>query len=45
MRVVDTSAWIEYLAGSPVGVLLAADLPDRTQWLVPTVVQLELRSG
>lgn len=42
MRVVDTSAWIEFLTGSAVGTSLAAELPDRTQWLVPTMVQLEL---
>jgi predicted nucleic acid-binding protein len=42
MRLVDTSAWIEWLIGSPLGVSLAAELPDRAQWLVPTLVQLEL---
>lgn len=42
MRVVDTSAWIEFLTGSPLGVSLVAELPDRTQWLVPTMVQLGL---
>ena len=42
MRLVDTSAWIEWLTGSPTGTKLAAELPDRTQWLVPTIVQLEL---
>jgi predicted nucleic acid-binding protein len=42
MRLVDTSAWIEWLIGSPLGVALAAELPDRAQWLVPTLVQLEL---
>jgi predicted nucleic acid-binding protein len=42
MRLVDTSAWIEWLIGSPVGVTLAIELPDRAQWLVPTMVQLEL---
>ena len=42
MRLVDTSAWIEWLTGSPLGVSLAAELPDRAQWLVPTLVQLEL---
>jgi predicted nucleic acid-binding protein len=35
MRLVDTSAWIEWLIGSPLGVALAAELPDRAQWLVP----------
>lgn len=42
MRVVDTSAWIEFLTGSALGTSLAAELPDRAQWLVPTMVQLEL---
>jgi predicted nucleic acid-binding protein len=42
MRLVDTSAWIEWLTGTPLGARLAADLPDRAQWLVPTIVQLEL---
>ncbi len=42
MRVVDTSAWIEFLADSPIGRTVQAELPDRSEWLVPTVVQLEL---
>ncbi len=42
MRVVDTSAWIEFLAGTALGVSLATELPDRSQWVVPTMVQLEL---
>jgi predicted nucleic acid-binding protein len=42
MRVVDTSAWIEWLAGSPTGAAVAAEIPAREAWLVPTIVQLEL---
>lgn len=42
MRLVDTSAWIEWLVGSPLGKSLDAELPEREQWLVPTIVQLEL---
>ena len=42
MRVVDSSAWIEWLIGSAVGQTIADQLPERTQWLVPTIVQLEL---
>jgi predicted nucleic acid-binding protein len=42
MRLVDTSAWIEFLTGSDLGLRLAPELPDRAQWLVPTIVQLEL---
>ena len=42
MRVVDTSAWIEWLAASPAGAILAAEIPPQEAWLVPTIVQLEL---
>ena len=42
MRVVDTSAWIEWLMASPTGKLVEASLPTREDWLVPTIVQLEL---
>jgi predicted nucleic acid-binding protein len=42
MRLVDTSAWIEWLTGSPLGLALAPELPERAEWLVPTMVQLEL---
>ncbi len=42
MRVVDTSAWIEWLVGSPLGKRLAEEIPDKTQCIVPTIVQLEL---
>lgn len=42
MRLVDTSAWIEWLIGSSVGRTLASELPERAEWLVPTIVQLEL---
>lgn len=42
MRLVDTSAWIEWLIGSSVGTRIANELPPRSQWLVPTIVQLEL---
>lgn len=42
MRLVDTSAWVEWLIGSPTGERLAAEIPERSQWLVPTIVQLEL---
>lgn len=39
---VDTSAWIEWLIGSATGERLAAHLPEQADWLVPTMVQLEL---
>jgi len=42
MLLVDTSAWIEWLVSSPIGAALVPELPDRRQWLVPTIVQLEL---
>ena len=42
MRVVDTSAWIEYLTGSRLGRRKGAELPGRSEWLVPTIVQHEL---
>lgn len=42
MRLVDTSAWIEWLTGSMTGRHLAAMIPTRDEWLVPTIVQLEL---
>lgn len=40
--VVDTSAWIEWLIGSPTGQQVAGHLPGQSDWLVPTMVQLEL---
>lgn len=42
MVLIDTSAWIEWLVGSPAGEAVAAHLPDQGDWVVPTVVQLEL---
>lgn len=42
MRVVDTSAWIEWLVGSPLGRKLGKEIPAREQCIVPTLVQLEL---
>jgi predicted nucleic acid-binding protein len=42
MRLVDTSAWIEWLIASPTGKLVEVAIPARENWLVPTIVQLEL---
>jgi predicted nucleic acid-binding protein len=42
MRLVDTSAWIEWLIGSPTGKGVAAAISVREDVLVPTIVQLEL---
>lgn len=42
MRVVDTSVWIEWLIGSPLGKKLAREIPEKAKCIVPTIVQLEL---
>jgi len=42
MRLVDTSAWIEWLIASPAGKSVEIAMPERVDWLVPTIVQLEL---
>jgi uncharacterized protein len=42
VRLVDTSAWIEWLVASPTGTRIAKELPEKSAWLVPTIVQLEL---
>lgn len=42
MILVDTSAWIEWLTGSATGETIAGHLPAQADWLVPTMVQLEL---
>jgi predicted nucleic acid-binding protein len=42
MRLVDTSAFIEWLVDSATGKRVASKLPEREQWLVPTMVQHEL---
>lgn len=42
LRVVDTSAWIEWLIGSALGKSLGGQFPDKAQCVVPTIVQLEL---
>jgi predicted nucleic acid-binding protein len=42
LRVVDTSAWIEWLTGSALGLKLGKQLPAKPQCIVPTIVQLEL---
>jgi predicted nucleic acid-binding protein len=42
MRLVDMSAWIEWLIASPTGEALKSAMPARENWLVPTIVQLEL---
>ena len=42
MVLIDTSAFIEWLIGSPTGEKVEAHLPEQSDWLVPTMVQLEL---
>jgi predicted nucleic acid-binding protein len=42
LTLLDTSAWIEWLAGSAVGEKLGQVFPAQSQCLVPTMVQLEL---
>lgn len=42
LRVVDTSAWIEWLTGSEFGKELGKQFPNKSRWIVPTIVQLEL---
>ena len=45
LRVVDTSAWIEWLTGgntAPHGKALIKEFPTKAHCIVPTIVQLEL---
>jgi len=42
LRVVDTSAWMEWLVGSALGKKLAKEIPDKSLCIVPSIVQLEL---
>jgi len=42
MRVVDTSAWIEWTSDTPLDRRVEAEIPEKPRWLVPTVVQYEL---
>jgi predicted nucleic acid-binding protein len=42
MRVIDTSAWIEYLLDSALGRRIAHEIPAPAKCIVPTIVQMEL---
>ena len=42
MILVDTSAWIEWLIDSATGAKVAEHLPEQAEWILPTMVQLEL---
>jgi uncharacterized protein with PIN domain len=41
-RVVDTSAWIEWLVSGHAKKALRKEFPEKKHWVVPTIVQLEL---
>jgi predicted nucleic acid-binding protein len=43
MRLVDTSAWIEWFIDGPLARDLAGKIPTQQECLVPTIVQHELR--
>ena len=40
--VIDSSAWIEWLSKTPTGIGLNARMPDISDCIVPTIVQLEV---
>lgn len=42
MRVVDSSAWIEWLTDSPLAPRLAGELPEKHKLIVPTIIQMEM---
>ncbi len=42
MRVVDTSAWIEWVQATALGETLAPELPRNDEWIVPAIVHHEL---
>ncbi|MBA3590658.1 type II toxin-antitoxin system VapC family toxin [Methylibium sp.] len=42
LRVIDSSAWIEWLTGSVLGRKLRKEFPAKPHCIVPTIVQLEL---
>jgi predicted nucleic acid-binding protein len=42
MRVIDSSAWIEWILDSPTGQQLSDQIPESRDCIVPTIVQLEL---
>ena len=44
MRVVDASIWIEWLVGSSLKHAIAGEMPEASQCIVPTIVQMELAS-
>ncbi|MGN6143036.1 MAG: type II toxin-antitoxin system VapC family toxin [Mesorhizobium sp.] len=42
MQLVDSSAWIEVLLGSATGRTLLGRLPQKSEWIVPTLIQYEI---
>lgn len=42
MKLIDTSVWIEWLVASSTGKAVEKHIPEREDWLVPAIVQLEL---
>ena len=42
MRLVDSSAWAEMIMKTPLGLRIRMMVPERDQWVVPTLVQFEL---
>ena len=42
VRMIDTSAWIEWLIDGPLRKKLTKEIPDKAECIVPTIVQLEL---
>jgi predicted nucleic acid-binding protein len=42
IRLINTCAWIEWLVDSPTGEGVAEILPTQADWIVPTIVELEL---
>ena len=43
--VVDTSAWIEWLADTALGMRLGKQFPDRPQCIVPTIALIAKTDG
>ncbi|WP_248446275.1 type II toxin-antitoxin system VapC family toxin [Sinorhizobium meliloti] len=43
MRLIDSSAWIEWFIDGPLAERLAEEIPEQSECLVPTMVQHELR--
>jgi predicted nucleic acid-binding protein len=42
MRLVDSSAWIEWVVDGPLQAKIGPLLPKQPEWLVPTIIQYEL---